>query len=258
MVKKKIAVFVPARLKSKRLKLKALKFIGKQESIKWCLNNLLEIKPNIGVYLLTSYLKQDDQLAKLKLNKKIKVFRGHPTNILKRFVDAAEKNNIQTIIRVTGDCPFISREIINFLLKSHIKKKADFTAAKKYSVGTSGEIIEVKVLNFLLKNLKDFTYTEYLTMFFLDNPKTFNLNLVSLPKKFTRNFRLTLDYKKDLDMFNEIYKKSKEIKKKLNINNIFYILDKYKYISRINKNLKLLYTSKNFRKKIRKFTKLKD
>ena len=95
-------------------------------------------------------------------------------------------------------------------------------------------------------------------MFFLDNPKTFNLNLVSLPKKFTRNFRLTLDYKKDLDMFNEIYKKSKEIKKKLKINNIFYILDKYKYISRINKNLKLLYTSKNFRKKIRKFTKLKD
>ena len=254
--KKKIAVFVPVRLKSKRLELKALELIGKQESIKWCLYNSLRIKPNIDVFLLTSYLKQDDKLVELKLNKKIKIFRGHPTNIIKRFVDAAEKNNIKTIIRVTGDNPFISKEIMKFLLKSHIEKNADFTAAKKYSVGTSGEIIEVKMLKFLLKNLKDFTYTEYLTMFFLDNPEIFNLNVVNLPKKFIRSYRLTLDYKKDLDMLNELYKKSKEIKKELNLNNIFYILDKYKYINRINKNLKLLYISKKFRRKIKKFTKL--
>ena len=252
-----IAAFVPVRLKSKRLKLKALKKISNTESIKWCLDYSAKINGIKKVFLLTSKLKQDDNLLSLKYSKKIKIFRGSPNNLVKRFIDAAEKNRIKTIIRVTGDCPFISKEIMSFLLKNHLRKKADFTAAKKYSVGTSGEIIEVKALKILLKKLKNFSHTEYMTMFFLDNPKIFRLNIVNLPKKFVRNYRLTLDYKEDLDMFNELYKKSKEMKKELNLKNIFYILDNYKYISKINQNLKLVYTSKDFRKKMKKFTKLK-
>ena len=43
-------------------------------------------------------------------------------------------------------------------------------------------------------------------MFFLDNPEYFKINLVNLPKKMIRNYRLTLDYKEDLLMLNELYK----------------------------------------------------
>ena len=90
--KKKIAVFVPVRLKSKRLELKALKLIGKQESIKWCLYNSLRIKPNIDVFLLTSYLKQDDKLVELKLNKKIKIF--HTEKVLFAAKESLKNNKI--------------------------------------------------------------------------------------------------------------------------------------------------------------------
>ena len=126
-----IAVFVPVRLKSKRLKLKALKKISNTESIKWCLNCSSQIKKIKRVFLLTSFLKKDDGLTKIKYKKGIKVFRGDPTDLFKRFLDAARKYKVKTIIRVTGDCPFISKEIMNYLLKSHLKKKADYTAAKK-------------------------------------------------------------------------------------------------------------------------------
>ena len=69
-----IAVFVPVRLKSKRLKLKALKKISNTESIKWCLDYSAKINGIKKVFLLTSKLKQDDNLLSLKYSKKIKIF----------------------------------------------------------------------------------------------------------------------------------------------------------------------------------------
>ena len=109
---------------------------------------------------------------------------------------------------------------MNYLLKSHKNKNADFTAAKNYAVGTSGEIIEVSALKTIYKSLKDLRYSEYMTMFFLDNPEIFRLNLVNLPKKYIQNFRLTLDYNEDLKMFNELVYKLREKKLKVNLSNI--------------------------------------
>ena len=82
--------------------------------------------------------------------------------------------------------------------------------------------------------MKDLRYSEYMTMFFLDNPEIFRLNLVNLPKKYIQNFRLTLDYKEDLKMFNELVYKLREKKLKINLSNIFKILKSFKYIDKIN------------------------
>ena len=73
--KKDIAVFVPTRLKSKRLKNKANLLIGKK-SAQWCLDYSAKINGIKEVFLLTSKLKQDDNLLSLKYSKKIKIFRG--------------------------------------------------------------------------------------------------------------------------------------------------------------------------------------
>ena len=120
------AVFVPARLKSKRLKRKAFELIGNKSSIEWCLENSKKIRNVDEVILLTSNLKQDDKLAKYKFGKKYKVFRGSPENLIKRFIDAANKFKIDTIIRVTGDCPFISKEIMSSILSPTPKKQIGF------------------------------------------------------------------------------------------------------------------------------------
>ncbi len=255
-MKKNISVFIPVRLKSKRLKNKALKEIEKKASIKWCVDNSLKIKNIQNVIVMTSKLKQDNPLKKINFGDRIKFFRGDANNLILRFLSAAKKFNVKTIIRVTGDCPFISSEIMNYLLKSHKNKNADFTAAKNYAVGTSGEIIEVSALKTIYKSLKDLRYSEYMTMFFLDNPEIFRLNLVNLPKKYIQNFRLTLDYKEDLKMFNELVYKLREKKLKVNLSNIFKILNSFKYIDKINNKKKLIYNSKKFRKNILKYTKI--
>ena len=58
---------------------------------------------------MTSRLKQDNPLKKINFGDGIKFFRGDANNLILRFLSAAEKFNVKTIIRVTGDCPFISQ-----------------------------------------------------------------------------------------------------------------------------------------------------
>ena len=94
-------------------------------------------------------------------------------------------------------------------------------------------------------------------IFFTDNPKYFKNNIVKLPKKLVRNYRLTLDYLEDLKMFNHLFIEIKKRKIKFNIFNIFKILDERKSIRQINDKKELLYVSKAFKKKIAKFTKIK-
>ena len=251
------AVFVPVRLKSRRLKNKALKKIGDESSISWCIKNCLKFDSAEHIILLTSNLKKDLPLTKLKFTNKVKIFKGHPENLFERFLDAAKKFKVKTIIRVTGDCPFVSSEIINVLFKDHKNKQADFTAARKCAVGTGAEIIEVSALNKMYKNIKSYNYSEYMKIFFTDNPKYFKNNIVKLPKKLVRNYRLTLDYLEDLRMFNHLYTEIKKRKIKFNIFNIFKILDRNKSIRQINDKKELLYVSKTFKNQIAKFTKIK-
>jgi N,N'-diacetyllegionaminate synthase len=46
-----------------------------------------------------------------------------------------------------------------------------------------------------------------MTWYFRNNPDHFKLNIVSLPEAYVRNYRLTLDYAEDLEMFEALFSK---------------------------------------------------
>ena len=162
--------------------------------------------------------------------------------------------NLDVIIRVTGDCPFVSPEIINYLIDKHFKSGADYTSAKKISVGTSGEVYNVDALKQVLKKLKTALHSEYMPWYFINNSKHFKINKIDLPKNLIRSHRLTLDYEEDLKMFNKLVNKSKKLASRLSTREIFTILDKNPSISKINAKFKLIYLNKNFQKNLRRVT----
>ena len=247
--KAKIGIFVIARLKSSRLPLKALLKIQHKESILRCFDNLKYFK---NVFLLTSTLKEDSPLVDLvkKKNKSVKIFRGEPDNVIKRIVDCAKKYNIDTITRVTGDCPVISSEILEFLLKKHFENGADFTYASKSAVGTSGEIYSANSLKYIFKKKPKGELSEYLLYYFINNHHLLKINKIDLPKSMVADFRLTLDYQEDLIFFNKLFQKLNNYRLSPNLLNIFKILRKNYSISKINNKIKLIYLKKNFLKKL--------
>lgn len=239
--KPKIAIIVAGRLKSSRLKNKALLKINGKPSIFHCLKSCTNSKDVNQVILATSFLKEDRPLKKFNLNNKVKVFTGHPEDVIKRYLDACKKYKVDIVVRVTADCPHISKEIINFLLKSHLSTKAEFTYAINAAAGTSAEIYNTNTLKKIKRLKKNTSLSEYMTWYVLNNKNFFKINSVKLPKEFSRNYRLTLDYNKDLILFNSLFKKLSKKKLKIDLKNIFLILDKYKNIRNINKNCKLVY-----------------
>lgn len=239
MIKKPIITLtVICRLKSTRLPKKALIPINGIPSIERCLLNCLAIPEVDHVVLATSHLPEDDPLEKFTMEGKVKVVRGDPDNVAMRMIIAAESTNANIVIRVTGDNPAVSPEIISHLIQHHLKSGADCSISQRSPMGTTGDIITVEALHRLINQPKQLTHTEYLSLYFINNPAIFSVNNVELPPEFHYpSWRLTLDEPKDLEMFEELYKNLNIKREPLFFHHLkSYILDNPKIIQ-INKNV---------------------
>ena len=95
-----------------------------------------------------------------------------------------------------------------------------------------------------------------MTWYFQNNKDIFKINIVNLPDHLVRDYRLTLDYQEDLDMFEALLKKLKS--KPITTRNIFKILDNNPEISAINSHITLTYkTDKKLINKLNRETRIK-
>ena len=128
----KKAIIIQARLSSTRLPGKVLReFSNGKTLIEILLLRLKELKKqNIQIIVATSDTKSDDVLADYLAAKFdwVTIFRGDLNNVMKRYYDAAIVNEIETIIRVTADCPFIDAEVVSKMLESFEDSNLDYLA----------------------------------------------------------------------------------------------------------------------------------
>jgi spore coat polysaccharide biosynthesis protein SpsF (cytidylyltransferase family) len=97
-----------------------------------------------------------------------------------------------------------------------------------------------------------------MTWYYQNNKDVFKVNLVDLPKDLIRDYRLTLDYEKDLFMFNSLIDKLKKENMDINLVNIFKVLDGNPEIPKINNYIKLKYkTNKSLIETLNKETRIK-
>lgn len=239
--KAKIATIIACRLKSSRLPKKALAKIGDLTSVEYCIKSALSFKNTDYTILATSNLPDDAELKHYTLDPKVIFHTGHPEDVIKRYLDITDKLGIDVIVRVTADMPFISNEILQTLLKSHFETGADYTRPKKSAVGQNLEIINVQALKYIKSFFPEANYSEYMTWYFINNAEHFKINEVELPAELVRNYRLTLDYPQDLEMFNKIEDHFKATRKERNIKSLFEFLDSHPEVVKINNDITLLY-----------------
>lgn len=203
----KICIAVLCRLKSTRLRRKALLPIHGVPSIERCLMNCLAVPNGYQVILATSDLPDDQPLTQFTLDNRVKIVTGDPENVAERLLIAAEATNSDIVVRVTGDNPAISPEMLGFMIEQHVKSGADFTHAKESTMGTVGDVITVEALRRLLQHTDQLTHAEYLSFYFINNPTIFNVNALVLPEKWVYpDWRLTLDEANDLELFEQLYR----------------------------------------------------
>jgi len=239
--KPRIAAIVAARMKSSRLKQKAILPIQGMSSIERCLDNCLKFPYVDEVILATSSLDEDSVLGEYTLKGRAKFWQGDPEDVISRYLGACERYNIDVVVRVTGDCPVVSPEIAEFILKSHFESGADFTECRRFAVGANSQIYNVEALKRVIQLVGKADYSEHMTLYMTNNPNIFKVNYVDLPEELIRDYRLTLDYQEDLDMFNELFKRLKEENLDSTLINVFKILDEHPEIPKINAHKTLVY-----------------
>ena len=253
-----IATIIACRLKSSRLPKKAILKIGDVSSIELCIKNALKFKGVDKTILATSTLEQDSELKDYTYDNSVIFHRGDPIDVIQRYIDAIDKYDIDIVVRITGDMPYVSNEIFQILIREHFRKGADYTTAKKAAVGTNLEIINSNALKKIKSFFPSADYSEYMTYYFTNNPDYFNLNFVDLPPELVRDYRLTLDYEKDLIMFRKIEEYLKENNIEYNLRELFKLLDNNKDLAKINSSCTLKYkTDKELIKKLKEKTTIK-
>ncbi|MDX6190127.1 N-acetylneuraminate synthase family protein [Flavobacterium sp. Fl-318] len=238
--KASIAVIIACRLKSTRLKEKALLKIGDLTSVEFCIKNACKFDNVNNVVLATSNLDSDLPLKDFTYNQSVIFHQGDPEDVVQRYLDVTRKLQTDVVIRVTADCPFIDNEICKVLLKSHFESGADYTAAKNAAVGTNLEIINVQALEKVKSYFPSADLSEYMTWYFMNNEEYFKINLVDLPEDLVRDYRLTLDYDEDITLFNKIYENLGSAST-FTLKDVFKLLDENPELEKINGHIKLKY-----------------
>ncbi|MGK0137624.1 MAG: N,N'-diacetyllegionaminate synthase [Algoriphagus sp.] len=236
-----IGVIIAGRLKSSRLKKKALLKIGDITSVEKCIQSCLKLPDAAYTVLATSTTNEDAELKDYTYAPQVVFHKGHPDDVIQRYLDVTEKLGLDVVIRVTADMPYVSKEITEYLLKAHFESGADYTAARDCAVGTAPEIINVQALKKVKEHFPSADYSEYMTWYFQNNREHFNVNVVDLPDEYVRDYRLTLDYQEDLDLFNAIQQYLDENKKEAGLMEIFEYLDGNPDIAKLNNHITLKY-----------------
>lgn len=237
-----IGAVVVCRMKSKRLPKKALQKVGGLTSIELCVKNTLQFE-NVNRVVLATSLHQDDEVLKdYTYSPAVDFFRGSEDDVIDRLIGIADKYSLDVIIRVTGDSPFRSNEVLQLLLKSHFEKGADYTAARNAALGTNTEIINVEALRKVIRLFNGAPHSEYMSYYFKNNPDYFSLNIVTLPEQFVNSFRLTLDYEEDLQLFRAIEEKFNYTQNDFDTFQLFRFLHENPKIAGLNAHCEVAYT----------------
>jgi len=238
----KVGVIVACRMKSSRLKEKALLPIGDLPSVEFCLRNALKFKGIHKVILATSTEAQDKILEQHTFDPKVGFYQGHPEDVMQRYIDVCEAYDLDVVVRITADMPFVDDEICSFLLEEHFKSGAEYTVGSDAAVGVNLEIFNVSCLKRIKAYFPNAEYSEYMTWYFQNNPDQVRIHKVDLPEIFVRPYRLTLDYEEDLTLFNEIHEEVLPFAgTEYTLRDVITYLDHHPEIAAINSHLTLKY-----------------
>tara|TARA_B100000927_G_scaffold248241_1_gene211798 strand:+ start:34 stop:789 length:756 start_codon:yes stop_codon:yes gene_type:complete len=231
-------IYLTVRLKSTRLKNKALAKVENQSIIEHIIDRARHVKKATNIVLCTSINPEDDSLEFIANKKGIPCFRGSEDNIIKRFIGASKLFGPDLCIRITGDNCLFSPEFIDEAIQKHIDGSVDYTSTKELAGGSKGDIFSFSALQKVDKLLQDDKASEYLSWLFADE-KHFKVQWLEVKKSLKRpQYRLHCDTPEDLKFIRTVYAHLYDGKNIISYEKLINFLDKNPEIVKINKSIK--------------------
>ena len=232
----KTSAIIQARMGSTRLPGKVMKKILGYPLIELIVKRLKKSKLLDEVIVATSNNKENYPLINFLQKKKIKYCCGSENDVLARYYSTATKNKINTIVRITGDCPLVDPKIVDEFVSKFKKTNVDYLSNCNpwtYPDGLDVEVFSYKILKRAhQKAKKKHRQNGGVLISFLRDNKKFNILNIKNPIKNSLKLRLTVDEEVDFKLISNIYNHFKP--------NIFFDHKKIVSYAKKNKSIFLL------------------
>ncbi|WP_353854278.1 glycosyltransferase family protein [Bacillus sp. Bos-x628] len=204
---------IQARMGSTRLPKKVMKSIGGMALIDLIVERVKQSghynKKTQNLIIATTVEAEDDRLAHYCMSKGYKVFRGSETDVLHRFSHIVRQFEPHTVVRLTGDNPFIDPTLLSKMIEKHMQEHADYTYTSGTPLGISGEMIYAPILNEIDKFPLTQAEREHVTLYIRKHPEQFHHQLFTPPKELAYpTYRFTIDTEEDYVFATRLFEKA--------------------------------------------------
>ena len=232
------AIFIPARVRSTRLPGKVLFEVKGKTIIEHLIERVKYAKLPDTIVLCTTVNPEDAVLVDIAKKCNIDYFRGSETDILDRYLNAAQKYGVDFIINVDGDDVFCDPELIDKTTEAFAKSGADFIAWKNLPLGASPCGVKVDALRKICE-LKEENDTETGWGLYFTDTGLFRVEYLEPENEELKrpDIRMTLDYPEDLEFVREIFNRLYTPGRIFTLRDILKLLEREPWIADINKKV---------------------
>lgn len=201
----KIGFFVTARLKSTRLKAKVLLDLEGQSVLGHVIDRAKQVEGVSDVVVCTSGVAQDRPILEVCNQHGCRYFTGSPDDVLKRLLSAATFFECDYLLLITADNPLFSFEYAQRLV-NEVKRgpEVDYLRIQGLPLGMDPYIVRRNAFE-VIDAIKNDNETEFWPEYIKDQ-SVFRHKAIKAEPEHTRDYRVTLDYQQDLELFESVYK----------------------------------------------------
>jgi len=191
------------------------------------------------IVIATTDQAEDDPIALFCKSNDIECFRGSKDDVLSRYYECAKKLKIDTIVRLTGDCPLSDPEIIDKMIGLYRSAGVDYAAntvppeTRKYPSGLDVEVFSFSALKRAHEECKNKHDREHVAFYFWKYNNGFKTMQLGSSKNYSK-YRLSVDYPEDLEVVKFIITVLKSKNSFGHAEEIFEILDENPHIKEKN------------------------
>jgi spore coat polysaccharide biosynthesis protein SpsF len=208
----KVVAVVQARLSSSRLPGKILLPLVGAPLLERMLERVRAARELDDVVVATTVDPADEPVRALCSRVGVRVYSGHPTDLLERHLRAVEGMDADVVAKIPSDCPLIDPVVIDRVTRFYRENagRYDFVSNLHPATYPDGNDVELVSLSLLARAAREATRPherEHTTPFFWDQPDRFRIGNVvwDAGRDLSMTHRLTIDYPEDYALVASVY-----------------------------------------------------
>jgi spore coat polysaccharide biosynthesis protein SpsF len=237
-VNSRVYATIEARMTSTRLPGKVLAEAGGRPMLELMIERVRRARTLDGIIVATTTNDTDDPVAELADRLGVGCYRGSEDDVLTRVLEAAQANDVDVIVELTGDNPLIDPIVIDRVVTEYQNNAFDYVSnilERSYPAGMDTEVFATTVLAEVADVTDDPADHEHVSLYIYRHPETYSLHNVKAPPAQTRPAcRLTLDTPDDLKVIRTVFEEFLPSNPTFGLDDILGFLDRRPDIARLN------------------------